>query len=251
MRIPRVYTPQPLVPRRTLVLETAPAHHLSRVLRLQPGDPVRLFNGDGGEYRARIERLQQGRVGLLIGELLGREPTPPLQIHLRIGISRGERMEYALQKSVELGVVSIRPLFTERCVVRLQGRRLARRQDHWRRIVIGACEQSGRCRLPELLAPQDLSSSLRSPVAGSGLLLDHRATHPLAGLSRRPEAALTLLIGPEGGLSRGERAEAERCGYQGVRLGPRILRSETAPVAAIAAIQALWGDFRCEELVRE
>jgi 16S rRNA (uracil1498-N3)-methyltransferase len=166
----------------------------------------------------------------------------PLDIHLAIGISRGERMDYALQKAVELGVGRITPLFTERAQVELAGARLQRRQDHWRGIIIGACEQSGRRRLPRLSEMASYQHWLASHEGG-GLLLDPEAPQALAGIAD-PGSVVTLLVGPEGGLSPRERTLARARGFQGVQLGPRILRTETAPLAAIAIIQALWGDLR-------
>ncbi len=241
MRVPRIFVDIELAPQGQPVLPEGPARHLSQVLRLAPGSPVALFNGDGRDYSARV--LETGRRGLKVsidgaGEP---EPPPPLSIRLAIGVSRGERMDYALQKAVELGVEGITPLFTSRGLVQLAGTRLERRLDHWRGIVVGACEQSGRRRLPELHPAETLASWIETAPAG-GLLLDPAAKQTLVGLPR-PGPEITLLVGPEGGLDAKERALAGRHGFRPVRLGPRILRTETAPLAAIAVIQALWGDL--------
>ena len=242
MQIPRIFVDRPLVVGDSLTLPDGPARHLLQVLRLVEGAPFVLFNGDGRDYPARLsDRSRAGAVAAIEG---AGEPEPEsrLAIHLALGISKGERMDYALQKAVELGVERLTPLFTERSQVRLDGPRLERRLEHWRGILIGACEQSGRRRLPVLDPAVNLSQWLATGSRG-GLLLDPLAPLTLTALPA-PETGVTLLIGPEGGLSPRERDEAARQGFQGVRLGPRILRTETAPLAAIAVIQALWGDFR-------
>ncbi|QVL47826.1 MAG: 16S rRNA (uracil(1498)-N(3))-methyltransferase [Thiocapsa sp.] len=241
MRIPRVYVDLPLEPGAALELPSAQARHLTQVLRLPPDAPLVLFNGDGADYPAQITRAERGATRVRVGTPGAPEPIAPLDIHLALGVSKGERMDYALQKSVELGVGRITPLFTERSQVQLSGPRLERRLDHWRGILIGACEQSGRRRLPQLATATTFSDWL-STHAGGGLLLDPEADRPLTALPA-PGARITLLIGPEGGLSPRERASARARGFEGVRLGPRILRTETAPLAAIAVIQALWGDL--------
>ncbi|WP_296810164.1 16S rRNA (uracil(1498)-N(3))-methyltransferase [Thiocapsa sp.] len=241
MRIPRVYVDLPLEPGATLELPAAQARHLTQVLRLPPDAPLVLFNGDGCDYPSHLTRAERNGTAARVGTPGAIEPVPPLEIHLALGVSKGERMDYALQKSVELGVGRITPLFTERSQVHLSGQRLERRLEHWRGILIGACEQSGRRRLPHLATAATYSHWLIEH-AGGGLLLDPEAARSLAAIPA-PGATVTLLIGPEGGLSPRERASARDRGFEGVRLGPRILRTETAPLAAIAVIQALWGDL--------
>lgn len=152
-------------------------------------------------------------------------------------------MDYALQKAVELGVSNIHPIFTERCMVKLEGKRLKHRLEHWEKLLINACEQSGRCRLPKLLTPSALSPALINMPDGACLLLHHLSEQTLMDLEK-PQGELTILVGPEGGLSPAERKLAMQSGFTAIRLGPRIMRTETAPLAAIAAIQTLWGDFR-------
>jgi 16S rRNA (uracil1498-N3)-methyltransferase len=239
--VPRVYVDRPLEPGIALELPEAAARHLFQVLRLGGGAQLRVFNGDGRDYTARIDRAtrQGARIDVLTAG--DEEPPPPLAIHLALGVSRGERMDFAIQKAVELGVAGITPLFTERSMVQLQGERLARRVEHWRGVMIGACEQSGRRRLPRLLEPSRLSDWLAQPHPHT-LLLDPGGELPLPALPT-PAVRLSLLVGPEGGLAPRERSAARASGVRGVRLGPRILRTETAPLAAIAIIQALWGDL--------
>ena len=243
MRIPRVYTEQALATGCEINLETDSSHHLSQVLRLRTGDSVNLFNGNGEEYSAKIADSTKKSVVVKVDALLSIEPAYPLEINLVLGISRGERMDYALQKSVELGVSHIHPIFTERCMVKLDGKRLKHRLEHWQKLLINACEQSGRCRLPKLLSPSALASALVNIPAGTSLLLHHQSKQTLLDLDK-PQGKLTILVGPEGGLSLEEREFAVQRGFTAVRLGPRIMRTETAPLAAIAAIQTLWGDFR-------
>lgn len=240
MRIPRIYVDQPLAPGEVRLAAQA-ATHLVQVLRLRPGEPLTLFNGDGRDYGARL--VAPGRTGARVRvEAEGpMEEVPVLRIHLGLGISKGERMEFALQKAVELGVTRLTPLMTARTVVRLAGERLERRAQHWWGLIVAACEQSGRRRLPVLDRAVGLGDWLGG-VHPKPLLLDPRAATPLAAIAA-PQGAVTLLVGPEGGLDDAERAAATAAGFLGVRLGPRVLRTETAPLAALAVIQVLWGDL--------
>lgn len=241
MRTPRIFSTQRLKSGKEVALDEQARRHLSKVLRLRKDDPVILFDGSGCEFEARLIRLDKGSGIAIPGELIRREDPPQLKIHLVIGISRGERMDFAIQKAVELGVWSIQPLFTERTVVRLTGERLASRQSHWEGVVRHACEQSGRSLLPELQTAIAYAQWLNS-FEGQGILLDHRATSGLSGLPN-PTGGISLLVGPEGGLTGAEREAAAKRGFRAVRLGPRVLRTETAPLAAIAALQTVWGDF--------
>jgi 16S rRNA (uracil1498-N3)-methyltransferase len=243
MRVPRIFTAHALTVGRKLELQEAAQRHLIQVLRLRPGMELSLFNGDGKEYAARLITCTKRSATAEILELQREEPIAPLSIHLIIGVSKGERMDLALQKSVELGVAEITPLFSERCTVRLHGERLEKRLQHWRNVAISACEQSGRCRVPHIHEPCPLEDCLAHPGLAPGILLDHRATQTLPDL-QPPADGVSLLIGPEGGLSEQERGLAQAQGFTAVKMGPRIMRTETAPLAAIAAIQLLWGDFR-------
>lgn len=241
MRIPRIFHPQPLAAQNRVTLDDNAARHVARVLRLNLGAELTLFDGHGGEYPATIVELGKRLVEVELGTQRNIEMESPLHITLAQGISKGERMDYTIQKAVELGVSRIAPLDTERSVVNLKGERQEKKQSHWRGVIISACEQCGRNTLPELLPQQNLAAWLQNGLDGSGLLLDHRADATINSL--QPKGAITLLIGPEGGLSEQEREQALAVGYQGVRLGPRVLRTETAALTALAALQSRFGDL--------
>ena len=242
MRIPRLYLPQPLNSGATLALPPDRQRYLCRVLRLQHGAPLILFNGEGGQFQAALA-LGNGTVASVdIGAQQHIDTESPLAITLLQGISRGERMDFTLRKATELGVSTVVPLFTTRCEVRLKGERLAKRITHWQGIIISACEQCGRNRVPVLRPAQTLTAALDETQPGNALLLDPNGAHKLADMPP-PDGPVSLLIGPEGGLSDDEIGLAQRHGFKGLRLGPRILRTETAPLAALAAMQALWGDL--------
>jgi 16S rRNA (uracil1498-N3)-methyltransferase len=242
VRIPRIFLPVPLHPRTSVALDERAANHVVRVLRLRAGAEVVLFNGAGGEHPAVLTHVDKRRVEAEVAEHAAREVESPLRVTLLQGISRGERMDYTIQKAVELGVARILPVLTERSMVSLAGERLEKRLRHWQGVAASACEQCGRNRVPEVAEPATLAERLAEPLGGPGLVLHHRAE---AGLAQLPDPAgdVHLLIGPEGGLAPAELASAERAGYLGVRLGPRILRTETAAVVALAALQAWWGDL--------
>jgi 16S rRNA (uracil1498-N3)-methyltransferase len=242
MRVPRVFVPERLVEGACVDLPGEPAAHLGRVLRLGPGAEIMLFNGEGGEWRATIEILDRERVGVRVGRHRRADRESPLDLTLAQGISRGERMDYTLQKAVELGVSRIVPIASERSVVRLSADRGERRREHWAKVVQGASEQCGRTRVPRLLPVTTLDEWLSGAVPGLKLLLICKeGACRLSELT--PDPSITLLIGPEGGFAAEEASAALRAGYQALRLGPRILRTETAALAALCALQALWGDL--------
>jgi 16S rRNA (uracil1498-N3)-methyltransferase len=243
MRIPRIHHPAPLLSGERIELNDTAANHVARVLRLPAGAPLILFNGSGGEFAATLAAIDKRRVFVEVGSFQDQEREPPLQIWLAQGVSRGERMDYTIQKAVELGVSRIIPLFTEHCGVQLRGERLEKRIKHWQGVAISACEQCGRNRIPPVDAPVTLTQCLAMPGGGLRLVLAPDAEYSLAQLPA-PGGPVTLLIGPEGGLSDPEIALAKQAGYAGLRLGPRILRTETAAVAALAAMLGTWGDFR-------
>lgn len=244
MRQPRLYVALRLAAGEELELPADAANHL-RVLRLSAGDPLTIFNGEGGEYPAVLLSLEKRSVRVRLGQPLFRDAESPLRVTLLQGISKGERMDYTIQKAVELGVTTILPLFAERSVVQLDGERLRRREQHWQGIVVSACEQCGRNTLPQLLPAATLETALERIDVELPLVLDPGASATLRHcLARRsPGGGIALLIGPEGGFTAEELALSRRAGYAGVSLGPRVLRTETAGVAALAALQALAGDL--------
>ena len=242
MRIQRIHTGQSLQSGREISLEEESSHHLFHVLRLQSGDVISLFNNDGQEFEASIIEISKHGASVSVGSLSRDENPAKLSIHLLLGISRGERMDYALQKATELGVNRIIPVFTKRCVVKLSEKKRASRMAHWQKIITNACEQSGRILLPELDQPLDIASAVSTQTAHTALMLDHRSSKTLPEI-KKPKESIAILVGPEGGLTSEERKLGKGAGFTGIRLGPRVMRTETAPLAAIAAIQTLWGDY--------
>lgn len=220
------------------------AHYLTRVLRVQPGDAVTLFDGRGGEYPATVAAVAKHAVQLNVADRVAVDRESPLAVQVAQGISSGERMDYTVQKAVELGVRRIQPLATERSVVHLDRERAAKRVAHWQSIAVAACAQCGRNEVPEIAPVMSYAGWLGSldRDAALRLLLSPRAARRLHDLARPPQG-VWLLCGPEGGLAPAEQRDAEHAGFSGVRLGPRVLRTETAALAALAAMQALWGDF--------
>jgi 16S rRNA (uracil1498-N3)-methyltransferase len=206
------------------------------------GQHVVLFNNSGVEARAIIARTDKKKVDVRVDAVELAERESPLNIHLAIGISRGERMDFVLQKSTELGVHAITPLFCERTEVKLSDDRLQKKLEQWQKIIVGACEQSGRTRLPVLHAPATLEACLAADTSERRFVLHHRSDSTLAQRDEKP-ASVMLLIGPEGGLSDNEIRRAQQAGCAALTLGPRVLRTETAPLAAISVLQYRWGDF--------
>lgn len=239
----RLYVDTPLSPDIELSLPEDAAHHLVRVLRATTGDRITLFNGHGGEYEAELIEAgkREARVRLL--SFQSDDRSSPLHTHLGQVMSRGERMDYAIQKATELGVSEITPLTSERCELKLRGEdRADKKLEHWRRIAIAACEQSGRNRLPMINSPLPLDEWQQQVEADLKLVLAPAVSETLADtLSPR---RIALLIGPEGGLSEREIAAARQRGFHPWQIGPRVMRTETAPVAALAILQLRFGDFR-------
>ena len=241
VRTSRLYLADKLVPETTLELDETSAHYVRNVLRLNKDNELILFNGNGVEYAAILTLVSRKSVTVWIGEGSVRDCESPLKIHLALGISRSERMDLAIQKSVELGVNTIVPLITERCVVKVTNNRREQKQQHWQKIVQHACEQCGRSVLPSVAEPQAIEHWLPD-ASGFKLFLDPRADATLK--QHAPDCSdVWILSGPEGGFSPGERAKVTQAGFKGVRLGPRILRTETAALTAISVVQALWGDL--------
>lgn len=244
MRIPRIFHPQALRDQHLVELSTTAAKHLSTVLRLKTGAPLVLFDGSGFEFEAVLEKTEKKHIWVSISRMHGPAAESPLRVTLAQGISRGERMDYTVQKAVELGVAGIIPVLTERSVVRLNEKSAARKQQHWQQVIISACEQSGRVHLPQVQPPVSLGTFLaaRQP-AHLKLVLGPQAEMTVSQLPKPPNNDVLLLVGPEGGLDDAELDAATRAGFLGVQLGPRILRTETAALVALSLLQGRWGDL--------
>ena len=242
MRVPRLYTQQTLDVGSMVSMDKDAARYLSSVLRMTSGQMLNLFNGDGGEYIAEVASLSKNQVTVSIKESLPNDRESLLKIHLVIGISRGERMDWVIQKATELGVHIITPIFTERTEVKLAGSRLEKRLVHWQQVSIIACEQCLRNVVPTINSAVSLQQCLGTHDGGLKIVLHHRTERPLTEL-QNTNNHVTILVGPEGGLSDDEITLAEFNGYNAVKLGPRVLRTETAPLAAISILQSLWGDM--------
>lgn len=242
MRISRLFVATHLESGSSIELPEQSAHYVRTVLRLKKGQTITLFNGGGGEYLCTLDLVSKKQVIIAIGQYSDRAAESSLQINLGLGISRGDRMDWAVQKSVELGVTHISPLLTERCVIKFTAEKKQQRLQHWRNIVQHAAEQSGRTLLPQMPESAPFTEWV-AKQQGLRIFLDPNGTNSLRDL--QPENnRITLLSGPEGGFSVAERESAESAGFIPVRLGQRILRTETAALAAISAVQMLWGDFR-------
>jgi len=237
--VPRLFVETGLRPGANLDLPAPAAHHVARVLRLREGEAVTLFDGRGGEYDAKVYMPGRGQVVAKVGGKHEIERESPLAVTLVQAVSAGEKMDYTIQKAVELGVATIQPVLTANSVVRLAGERATKRLEHWQRIAVAACEQCGRNRVPEVRAPLPLER-YRPEAEATKLLLSPLAGKGLRELSKAP---LILAVGPEAGFAEEEEAQLERAGFVPVRLGPRLLRTETAALAALAALNALHGDF--------
>lgn len=240
----RIYQAIPLAAHTLIQLDEAASHHLARVLRASIGDELHIFNGNDLEHLGVIEAITKKTVTVALQQPLQRPSTEsPLEIWLAQGISRGEKMDYTIQKAVELGVKKIIPLFTERCNIKLDEERSSKRVQHWQSVAISACEQSGRQCVPEVTAPQTITNFLQKTVADYGFILSPYAKQKLKGYPISRTARITLVIGPEGGLSEQELCLAEQHHFLPLNLGPRVLRTETAALAAITALQCYFGDF--------
>ncbi|RYY77097.1 MAG: 16S rRNA (uracil(1498)-N(3))-methyltransferase [Gammaproteobacteria bacterium] len=241
MRIPRVFTHQALTPNTCLALAESQSHYLNKVLRMKTGRALILFNGEGGEFGAEIIDVHKKHIDVLINDFFPENRESTLELELAIGVSRGERMDWVLQKATELGVTKITPLITERTEVKLTGERAEKKMEHWQQIIVSACEQCQRNLLPKLSEPKIYSDWISQCDAELKFVLHHRDSK---GLPKNETAkSVALLIGPEGGLNEDEIASAIDRRFSPLTLGPRVLRTETAPVAAISLVQYLWGDF--------
>ncbi len=245
MALTRLFVSDALGSGNELQLERDQTHYLGRVLRLRNGDTLTVFNGDDGEFEAQVISLTKNSAVISIAEPVETATESVLKIHLVQGISRGERMDFVVQKATELGVKRISPVLTEYGVVKLEPARAAKRRDHWQSVAISACEQSGRIRPPLIDAPVDLNAwfGAGAKEADSDLILRPGAATQLSSIAA-PATKVCLLIGPEGGFSDKEYEDAAVSGFVAVSLGPRILRTETAALTAIAVAQSCWGDLQ-------
>lgn len=258
MRNPRIYQNTPLVVGETIDLNDDTFGHTVRVLRLQNGDQITLFNGkeingkevnseetqgNYGDFQCELANVSKKSAQVIIKSFIEKNVESPLNIHLGQGVSRGDRMDFTLQKSVELGVNTITPLFTERCGVKLTGDRLQKKIDQWQKIVISACEQSGRCIVPIVKPAIQLNDWLQQETSALKLNLHPKAQHSIMNLPN-DNNRVRLLIGPEGGLNDEEITQANSLGFIDVLLGPRVLRTETAALTAITALQCRYGDIK-------
>ncbi|MFL6600583.1 MAG: 16S rRNA (uracil(1498)-N(3))-methyltransferase [Steroidobacteraceae bacterium] len=243
MRLTRVYVDVELQTGRRLTVEGTAGNHIARVLRLRVGDTLTLFNGRGGEYAGSIEEIRRDTVVVSVLERRDVDRESPCQLSLAQGVSRGERMDWVVQKATELGVWQIAPIFTERSVVQLDAKQAVRKLQHWRSIAVAACEQSGRNRVPHITEPVRLYELLEQRTSsGTALLLSPGAPLRIADIASAT-ADITVLIGPEGGLADVEQEAAIKTGFAPVRLGPRVLRTETAAVCALTLLQQKFGDL--------
>lgn len=242
MRVPRIYQQSTLVVGQSVALDDEAAGHVGRVLRMSSGEQVSLFNGDGNDYLAEIISASKKNVEVKVLSCEANDSESPLNLHLGQVISRGDRMDFTIQKSVELGVNTITPLFSERCGVKLTGERLDKKIQQWQKIVISACEQSGRSVVPVIRPAMQLSDWCAEASDAVKLNLHPRASHGVNGLTL-PNNRVRLVIGPEGGLSAPEIAMTEEHQFTDVLLGPRVLRTETAALTTISALQLKFGDI--------
>ena len=243
MRVPRLHVDGPLAAGGSLPLPEAAGRHVTKALRLGPGDALVVFDGLGGEYDATVARVSCGVVAIEVGAYRPVDRESALAVELGQGVCRSDRMDLVVQKATELGVCAIRPVLCERTVMKLDPARAGRRLAHWRAIAVHAAQQSGRTRVPDLDGVEDLETWLSRPGAGPGIFLSPRATSSVSDLAR-PEGTVHLLVGPEGGLSPREAERARAAGFTELRLGPRVLRTETAALVALSVLQARWGDLR-------
>lgn len=242
MRIHRIHTHEPLAPDHPVRLDAASSHYLARVLRVVAGQPLVLFNGDGFDYAATVDKASKNGIEASITARLPASPESPLRTVLVQSLARGERTDFALQKATELGLTVFQPVEAARTEVRIKPDKLEARMAHWQKVAISACEQCGRARLPELRLPMDLPHWVAAEPTGQRLVLAPGDHPPLASLE--VSAAVEILVGPEGGFEDAEMDMLQGNGIKPVSLGPRVLRTETAGPAALAILQSIAGDFR-------
>ncbi|AIY66054.1 16S rRNA (uracil(1498)-N(3))-methyltransferase [Pseudoalteromonas piratica] len=246
MRVPHIFQPGQIEVGTELQLDDDAAGHIGRVLRMQAGQQVSLFNGAGGEYLCTISQANKKNVYVSVDEFHDVTYESPLKIHLGQGISRGEKMEFTIQKSVELGITEITPLFSERCGVKLQGERLEKKHLQWQKIAIAAAEQSGRNFVPIIHPPIKLEQWLAQESDETKLTLHPRAEHSIKtidSISNFNREKMRFVVGPEGGFTDGEIAATKAANFIDIKLGPRVLRTETAALTVLSALQLAYGDL--------
>lgn len=242
MRVPRIYTPQPLAEHSLVDLDDASAHHVGKVLRMEAGRALILFNGSGHQhFHGIIQHSDRKRVQVRLGQCHHSETESPLSIHLGQALSKGDKMEFTIQKAVELGVTEITPLWTEHCDVKLNSERLEKKHKQWLGIIISACEQSGRDIIPTLHATQKIEDWLAKVEGQEKWILDPRGEAHVSAETTIEKAVIA--VGPEGGFSENEVTLSHQHGFKAQLIGPRILRTETAALTAITLLQSRWGDF--------
>ena len=242
MSLTRIFTDSRLDCNESVDLGETASHHINKVLRMKPGQKIQVFNGSGGYYDAEITAVERRAVTVIPLQHISEERESNLKITLVQGISRGRRMDYTIQKAVELGVNQIVPLFTEFSNVKLEGSRIQNRLTHWRSVIINACEQCKRTRVPGITGPVTLSDWISGDQHPLKIILDPGSGKNMREINPR-EPLISLISGPEGGFSETEITTAVEAGYQAIGLGPRVLRTETAAISALSAVQVLWGDM--------
>ncbi len=244
MALTRLFIRSELQTGQDLELDKEQAHYLGRALRLRPGDALTIFSAGSGEFEAKLTSIGKSNGEIAVGAAVVTATESPLKLHLVQGVSRGERMDLVVQKATELGVKRISPVLTEYAMVKLEGSRASKRREHWQKIAESACEQSGRTRPPLIDEPMPLKNWFGSKTSETDvdLILKPNAATAMASL-KAPQTKVCLLIGPEGGFSDNEYEDAEISGFTAVSLGPRVLRTETAAIAAITIAETLWGDL--------
>lgn len=242
MRVPRIYTATGLSSNTSVELDPAASNHVGKVLRMKPGQHITLFNGSGTDYTATITEVTKKQIIATIDSSIEVASESPLNTHIGQVMSRGDRMDYMIQKSTELGATEITPLTSERCEVKLKGDREEKRVKQWQQIAISAAEQCGRSKIPTIHPITSVEDWVnRKPEGALGLVLHHRTTQQMTDIKKPKNVC--LLIGPEGGLSEAEIEMAIQQRFIATTFGPRVFRTETAPVAALSVLQWLWGDF--------
>ena len=241
MKKPRIFVDTPLHSGALIALPERSSNHVGRVLRMRPKEPLILFNGRGKAWQGKIDSINKKMVTVYLDSFIEDDTQSPLILELGQTISRGERIDYAIQKATETGVTTITPLFTDRCEVKLTGERSNKRVEHWRQVAISACEQCGRNIPPTIHAPMKIDQWLSSRNTELNIVLHHRTQQKLSGFAQ--PKSVSILVGPEGGLTPQEIELAEKNSFHPIAFGPRVLRTETAPVVAISIMQHLWGDY--------